>query len=171
MVSLLTPTCVTRSQWVKDLSVNPPNRYILNIHYHTTVHLRIQVTEFKMLISTAHISYHILLAIYRARARFPERSSTACSVNIETEMSFRWNFFTGCTESCQNDNFRYPQWPKCRHNNDISVSVELHIAQQRHDYIIWSIHELYLKRNTGAFNSSPLDKMAVISQTTFSDAF
>ena len=29
----------------------------------------------------------------------------------------------GCTESCQNDNFRCSQWRHCHHNDDISASV------------------------------------------------
>ena len=32
-------------------------------------------------------------------------------------------FITGCTESCQNDNFQCRQWRKFRQNDDISVSV------------------------------------------------
>ena len=32
-------------------------------------------------------------------------------------------FITGCTESCQNDNFQCSQWRKFRQNDDISVSV------------------------------------------------
>ena len=32
-------------------------------------------------------------------------------------------FITGCTESCQNDNFQCSQWWKFRQNDDISVSV------------------------------------------------
>ena len=32
-------------------------------------------------------------------------------------------FITGCTESCQNDNFRCSQWLKFHQNDNISVSV------------------------------------------------
>ena len=32
-------------------------------------------------------------------------------------------FITGCTESCQNDNFQCSQWWKFRQNDDISLSV------------------------------------------------
>ena len=32
-------------------------------------------------------------------------------------------FITGCTESCQNDNFQCSQWWKFRQNDDIFVSV------------------------------------------------
>ena len=42
----------------------------------------------------------------------------------ETEMSsFWWNFVTGCTGSCQNDNFQCSQWQKFHQNDNISVSV------------------------------------------------
>ena len=34
-------------------------------------------------------------------------------------------FITGCTMSCQNDNFRCSQWLKFRQNDDIFVSVAL----------------------------------------------
>ena len=34
-------------------------------------------------------------------------------------------FITGCTESCQNDNFQCSQWWKFRQNDDIFVSVNL----------------------------------------------
>ena len=36
-------------------------------------------------------------------------------------------FITGCTESCQNDNFQCRQWRKFRQNDDISVSVYIMI--------------------------------------------
>ena len=32
-------------------------------------------------------------------------------------------FITGCTGSCQSDNFQYSRWWKCHPNDDISVSV------------------------------------------------
>ena len=34
-------------------------------------------------------------------------------------------FITGCTESCQNDNFRCSQWLKFHQNDNISFSVNL----------------------------------------------
>ena len=40
-------------------------------------------------------------------------------------------FITGCTESCQNDNFQCRQWRKFRQNDDISVSVELKHNQSK----------------------------------------
>ena len=40
-------------------------------------------------------------------------------------------FITGCTESCQNDNFQCSQWRKFHQNDDISVSVIALISRRR----------------------------------------
>ena len=61
--------------------------------------------------------------------------SVACWCNGKSKAISRYNalkqkcrhfdeiFITGCTESCQNDNFRCSQWLKFHQNDNISVSV------------------------------------------------
>ena len=41
-------------------------------------------------------------------------------------------FITGCTESCQNDNFRCSQWLKFHQNDNISVSVNTNGTNDLH---------------------------------------
>ena len=67
-------------------------------------------------------------------------------------------FITGCTESCQNDNFQCSQWRKFRQNDDISVSVRM-IRSERYiclllsnfcGYLFWS--------NQACINKHPVHK-------------
>ena len=54
----------------------------------------------------------------------PEPNLTALTTTLKQKCRhFDEILITGCTESCQNDNFRCSQWLKF-HQNDISVSVE-----------------------------------------------
>ena len=75
-------------------------------------------------------------------------------------------FITGCTESCQNDNFRCSQWLKFHQNDNISVSViTVHTGPMRPNDA--PTHRITRRSLT----LLPLDKMAAILQTIFSDAF
>ena len=47
-------------------------------------------------------------------------------------------FITGCTGSCQNDNFQCSQWWKFRQNEDISVSVIVDVFLYIH-FFKWSL--------------------------------
>ena len=69
--------------------------------------------------------YHIILthsSIINTRL-YPE---TSCSLKRKC-CHFDEILITDCTESCHFDNFRCSQWWKFRQNDDISVSVLLHV--------------------------------------------
>ena len=64
----------------------------------------------------------LLTHICGTRGRWDKRMSTEITLKQKCR-HFDEIFITGCTESCQNDNFRCSQWLKFHQNDNISVSV------------------------------------------------
>ena len=69
----------------------------------------------------------------------------ACTYTLTLKrksLHFDEMFITGCTGSCQNDNFQCSQWWKFRQNDDIFVSVHAHafIWKTTHMYTwVWAL--------------------------------
>ena len=65
------------------------------------------------------------------------------------------DFVTGCTKSCENDDFRCNQWRKFHYNDDISVSMfecqtvtRLRSANGESKYIVYTCMTTYSIRNS-----------------------
>ena len=75
--------------------------------------------------SLSHIggfSYHLKLFNYSPVKNSTRRHSPTLKRKC---LHFDEIFITGCTESCQNDNFQCSQWWKFHQNDDIFVSVNV----------------------------------------------
>ena len=86
---------------------------------------------------------------------------TVCSISIWLNRKCRHFdeiFITGCTESCQNDNFRCSQWWKFRQNDDISGS---RIAMGRNTISYWGRDWFGFKFR---INLDPVDKNPALMQ-------
>ena len=70
--------------------------------------------------------YHLMMTFNYILENF-DQVTTKLNCIVDTEQKchhFDDIFITGCTGSCQNDNFQCSQWWKFYQNNDISISVE-----------------------------------------------
>ena len=68
--------------------------------------------------------------------------NTCCANSLKRKcLHFDEIFITGCTESCQNDNFQCSQWWKFHQNDDIFVSVKvIRVFTLTHYHPLCKIH-------------------------------
>ena len=78
-------------------------------------------------------------------------------------------FIAGCSESCQYENCQCSQWWKFRQNDDIFSYAE-NVSMLRYHHVVRRLTASGTSQS-GILTHLPLDKMASISQTTFSNAF
>ena len=71
-------------------------------------------------------------------------------------------FITGCTGSCQNDNFQWSQWSKFHQNDEIVISFVVYDQTPQEGQLCWRWFPFFTIRLQGIINLSQVNVFVLL---------